>query len=45
VIRTDVASALAAPEIHRSGVDTASLNRLFDDLQFGGMLRQRCLRV
>jgi 5'-3' exonuclease len=45
VIRTDVPSALATPEIHRSGVDTASLNRLFDDLQFGGMLRQRCLRV
>lgn len=45
VIRTDVASALARPEIHRRGVDTAGLNRLFDDLKFGGMLRQRCLRV
>lgn len=44
VIQTDVASALAAPETNRSMVDAASLNRLFDELQFGGMLRQRCLR-
>ncbi len=45
VIQTDVASALAAPDINRNTVDTAGLNRLFDELQFGGMLRQRCLRV
>jgi 5'-3' exonuclease len=45
VIQTDVASALAAPDINRNLVDAASLNRLFDELQFGGMLRQRCLRV
>ncbi len=45
VIQTNVASALARPEIHRNVVDTAGLNRLFDQLQFGGMLRQRCLRV
>ena len=45
VIRTDVPSALAAPDTQRSGVDAASLNRLFDELQFGGMLRQRCLRL
>ncbi len=45
VIQTDVASALAAPDINRNLVDVASLNRLFDELQFGGMLRQRCLRV
>lgn len=45
VIRTDVGSALAAPEVTRRTVDTASLNRLFDQLQFGGMLRQRCLRA
>lgn len=45
IIRTDVPSALAAPELTRNQVDTASLNRLFDKLQFGGMLRQRCLRA
>ncbi len=45
VIQTDVASTLAAPDINRNVVDSASLNRLFDELQFGGMLRQRCLRV
>lgn len=45
VIQTDVPSALAAPDTQRSGVDAASLNRLFDELQFGGMLRQRCLRL
>jgi len=44
-IRTDVASALAAPDIRRNMVDAAALNRLFDELQFGGMLRQRCLRI
>ena len=45
LIRTDVDSALAVPDINRNVVDAASLNRLFDDLQFGGMLRQRCLRL
>lgn len=45
VIRTDVPSALATPEIARGQVDEAGLNRLFDQLQFGGMLRQRCLRA
>jgi 5'-3' exonuclease len=45
VICRDVASALASPDISRTAVDTAQLNRLFDDLQFGGMLRQRCLRA
>jgi len=44
-IRTDVASALAAPDTNRNTVDEASINRLFDELQFGGMLRQRCLRI
>jgi hypothetical protein len=29
----------------RGEIDTARLNRLFDELAFGGMLRQRCLRV
>jgi 5'-3' exonuclease len=45
VISRDVASALASPDIARGSVDTAGLNRLFDELQFGGMLRQRCLRA
>jgi hypothetical protein len=29
----------------RTEVDTARLNRLFDELAFGGMLRQRCLQL
>jgi len=45
LICRDVASALAAPDIARRTADTAGLNRLFDQLQFGGMLRQRCLRA
>jgi len=45
VIETAVESALAAPELGRTEVDTARLNRLFDELAFGGMLRQRCLRA
>jgi len=45
VIETAVESALAAPELLRGEVDTARLNRLFDELAFGGMLRQRCLQL
>jgi DNA polymerase-1 len=45
VIETAVESALAAPNLLRSEVDSVRLNRLFDELAFGGMLRQRCLRV
>jgi len=45
VIDTSVESALAAPGLTRAEVDTARLNRLFDELAFGGMLRQRCLRA
>ncbi|MBT8060600.1 MAG: exodeoxyribonuclease IX [Xanthomonadales bacterium] len=45
VIETGVPSALASPDLTRGEVDTARLNRLFDDLAFGGMLRQRCLRA
>ena len=45
LISRDVASALASPDISRGAADTARLNRLFDELQFGGMLRQRCLRA
>ena len=44
LIDTMVESALATPDLRRNEIDTASLNRLFDDLEFGGMLRQRCLR-
>jgi DNA polymerase-1 len=44
LIETSVESALATPDLRRSETDTATLNRLFDDLEFGGMLRQRCLR-
>jgi len=44
LIETSVKSALATPDLRRSETDTATLNRLFDDLEFGGMLRQRCLR-
>jgi 5'-3' exonuclease len=45
VIEKNVESALASPELGRSVVDEARLNRLFDELSFGGMLRQRCLRA
>jgi len=45
VIETAVESALASPELGRTEVDTARLNSLFDELSFGGMLRQRCLRA
>jgi 5'-3' exonuclease len=45
VIETAVESALATPELARSPVDSTRLNGLFDELDFGGMLRQRCLRI
>ena len=45
VIETAVESALASPDLARSGVDEARLNGLFDELAFGGMLRNRCLRA
>lgn len=45
VIETAVESALSSPEIRRAEVDAELLNKLFDDLAFGGMLRQRCLRA
>lgn len=44
-IHTQVPSALARPEVARSAIDEARLNRLFDELSFGGMLRQRCLQT
>jgi 5'-3' exonuclease len=45
LIETSVESALASPDLTRTETVTARLNRLFDDLRFGGMLRQRCLRA
>jgi len=45
MIETAVESALSSPGLDRAEVDEAGLNRLFDDLAFGGMLRQRCLRA
>jgi len=44
-IHTEVPSALDRPDVLRREIDEARLNRLFDDLSFGGMLRQRCLRT
>ena len=44
-IATQVPSALASPDLLRGNLDEAALNRLFDELAFGGMLRQRCLRA
>jgi 5'-3' exonuclease len=45
LIETSVESALNAPELARGAADAAGINRLFDELSFGGMLRQRCLRA
>jgi 5'-3' exonuclease len=45
VIERGVESALASPDLTRAETDQAALNRLFDELSFGGMLRQRCLRL
>ena len=44
-IHTEVPSALNSPDLVRGAIDEARLNRLFDDLSFGGMLRQRCLQT
>jgi DNA polymerase-1 len=44
-IETAVESALVAPDLARTEVDVERLNQLFDELNFGGMLRQRCLRL
>ena len=45
VIETAVESALTAPDLLRGDTDVSEINRLFDELAFGGMLRQRCLRA
>lgn len=44
-IHTAVPSALERPQIVRGDIDEARLNRLFDELSFGAMLRQRCLQT
>jgi 5'-3' exonuclease len=43
IIETRVPSALDNPDINRSELDEARLNRLFDEMEFGGMLRRRCI--
>ncbi|MCP4044665.1 MAG: exodeoxyribonuclease IX [Gammaproteobacteria bacterium] len=43
VIETSVPSALENPDVSRSELDEARLNRLFDEMEFGEMLRRRCL--
>lgn len=43
VIETQVPSALENPALTRGELDEARLNRLFDEMEFGGMLRRRCL--
>jgi 5'-3' exonuclease len=43
VIETRVPSALQNPGVNRGELDQARVNRLFDELEFGGMLRRRCL--
>jgi 5'-3' exonuclease len=45
VIETAVESTLSSPGLDRADIDTEHLNRVFDELAFGGMLRQRCLRA
>ncbi len=44
-IHTQVPSALEHPDVVRGAIDEARLNRLFDELSFGGMLRHRCLQT
>lgn len=45
IIETRVPSALENPDLTRSELDEARINRLFDDMAFGGMLRRRCLQT
>ena len=42
-IESAVESVLAMPDIPRHDLDAARLNRLFDELACGAMLRRRCL--
>lgn len=45
IIETQVQSALKNPDLARSELDEAHINRLFDNMAFGGMLRRRCLQT
>ncbi len=45
IIETKVPSALENPDLTRSELDEARLNRLFDEMEFGAMLRRRCLQT
>jgi 5'-3' exonuclease len=45
IIETSVESALNNPDLTRGELDEARINRLFDDMAFGGMLRRRCLQT
>ena len=45
IIETKVPSALENPGVSRGELDEARLNRLFDEMEFGGMLRRRCLQT
>jgi len=45
VIETQVPSTLQNPDIARGELDEARINRLFDELSFGQMLRRRCLQT
>ena len=45
IIETSVTSVLQNPDLTRSELDEARLNRLFDDMDFGAMLRRRCLQT
>ena len=45
IIETNVPSALENPAVSRGELDAARLNRLFDEMEFGGMLRRRCLQT
>ncbi len=45
IIETQVPSALQNPDLTRSELDEARVNRLFDDMGFGAMLRRRCLQT
>lgn len=44
-IYTQVPSVLTSPTVTRNTVDEAGLNRLFDELAFGQLLRKRCLQL
>jgi DNA polymerase-1 len=45
IIETQVQSALNNPDLSRSELDEARINRLFDDMSFGAMLRRRCIQT